>query len=174
MASATQLLKFFKLSVTVTLVFRIVIFGTLFLLLSLSLINIPNILSVISSNYPLFSKLRILSVIITGAFYTISGIDFVLLLIISVLFGANFAFVIEKFNFIRKQHNLRLTIGSGIISLASAGCASCGLSLVSLVGLGSALAILPFRGVELYLLAIAVLLASFLYNLNSIYKACNV
>lgn len=82
--------------------------------------------------------------------------------------------VAEKVKFLKKRNNLKITLGAGIISIVAAGCASCGLSLASIVGLGSALAVLPFRGFELYIASIAILLLSLYYNLSSLYKACKI
>lgn len=82
--------------------------------------------------------------------------------------------VIEKVKFLKKRNNLKITLGAGIISIAAAGCASCGLSLVSIVGLGAALASLPFKGFELYIVSIVILLLSLYYNLSSLYKVCKI
>ena len=82
--------------------------------------------------------------------------------------------VVEKVKFLKKRNNLKITLGAGIISIAAAGCASCGLSLVSIVGLGGVLAALPFRGFELYLASVAILLLSLYYNLSSLYKVCKI
>jgi len=146
----------------------------MFILFSNLLINFANILNFTFNDYPFITKITIISRLIFGAFTTISDRDIFMILLISTLFGVNLSLVLEKFKFIKKQNNLKITFGAGIISIASAGCASCGLSLVSLVGLGGALAILPFGGFELYILAAGILFASIIYNLNSIYKACEV
>ncbi len=82
--------------------------------------------------------------------------------------------VAEKVKFLKKRNNLKITLGAGIISIAAAGCASCGLSFISIVGLGGALAALPFRGFELYIISIAILLLSLYYNLSSLYKVCKI
>lgn len=97
-----------------------------------------------------------------------------MIFLIGLIFGVNFVMVVEKVKFLRKGHNLKITLGAGIISVAAAGCASCGLSLVSVVGLGSALAVLPFRGFELYIASIVILLLSLYYNLSSLYKTCGI
>lgn len=150
------------------------LFSLFFISLSIFLINIPNYISIATAPYSLFSKLNLFWILFIGSFQSVSGFDLFLLTIISILFGLNLGMVVKKYRFVRSQPNLGITLGSGIISLAAAGCASCGLSIVSLVGLGSALAILPFGGLELYVGAIIILSASLLYNLSALYKACKI
>lgn len=174
MTKASQLFDFAKQTFTLKYILKTASLAALFLFVSFLVINFLNIYSVLVTNYSIFTKTKLLVIFTWGSIWAISKQDLWFLLLISVLFGANFALVLEKIKFLRKQSNLQLTIGSGIISIAATGCASCGLSIVSLVGLSSALAILPFGGIELYFLSIIILAASFIYNLNSIYKACHV
>lgn len=174
MTSPILLWSFFKQTFTFKFALFAGLFSFIFLSLSLFLINFPNYITIILAPYNFYSKLNLISIFYIGSFQTVAGIDLLLLIIVAALFGLNLGMVIKKYRFIRNQPNLGITIGSGIISLAAAGCASCGLSVMSLIGLGSALAILPFGGLELYLLAIIILFASLLYNLNSLYKACKI
>lgn len=174
MEKTRQLLGFFLQTLSVRFFLQSTIFTLGFLTITTVLLNSLNLFSILSSNYSILSTFRIFIVLILGTFRTISTIDTILLLTISVLFGMNFTLVIQKINFIKRGKNLKITLGAGIVSLASAGCASCGLSIVSLIGIGSSLALLPFGGLELYFLSIVILTASFIYNLNAIYKACKI
>ncbi len=148
--------------------------ATLYLLIGFALINFQSITSIASSDYSLISKFRIISIIISGSFHIISERDAVLLLVSSVLFGLNMELVLRKLRFLRSRGSLHLTFGAGFITLVATGCASCGLSLASVVGLSAAIAILPFHGIELYFVGILLLLASLFYNLHTLVKACNI
>jgi len=103
---------------------------------------------------------------------TVSKIDLILLSMSGFLFGLNLTIVLRKLNFLRKQGGLKLTLGAGIVSIVATGCASCGLSVVSLIGLGSVVGLLPFRGTELYFLGIIILVVSLFYNLHAYSIAC--
>ena len=168
------LLGFFLQTLSLKFLFQSLFFAAFYIGLAMILLNSLNLFSVWSSNYSVASKFKIFYILLLGTFRTISTIDIILLLIIAVLFGMNLSLVIQKINFIRREKNLKITLGTGLISLASAGCASCGLSIVSFIGIGGVLALLPFGGMELYLLSIVILAASFTYNLNAIYIACRV
>lgn len=86
-------------------------------------------------------------------------------LILAFLFGINLALIIYRFKEIRKYNNESGTgIFTSIISLFSAGCPVCSLSILSLLipGIGSvfSLAILPFKGLEIQIMGIILLLTS--------------
>lgn len=146
----------------------------LFILTALLFLNLKSYTSFLSADYPFFAKLNILFLITVGSFSAITFFDAVFLLVTAILFGVNMALVIEKIKILRKSSSLKLTFGVGIVSLAATGCASCGLSLASLVGLGGVIALLPFGGIELYTLSIILLVCILFYNLNSYAKICKI
>lgn len=150
----------------------IIVSALLYSLLAVTLINIQNIVSFSTADYPLGGKLKILFTLFTGALSSISAIDQVLLFVTAILFGIVMAVVLKRLEFINKQRHVRVLVGSGVLSLASTGCASCGLSLFSIVGLAGAVGALPLGGVEFYLLAIIILIISLYYNLRGLTKEC--
>lgn len=146
--------------------------GLCFVILSLWLINTHNFFEILFSDYPLLSRFSILWTLFWGSLGTVSKIDLILLSMSGFLFGLNLTIVLRKLNFLRKQGGLKLTLGAGIVSIVATGCASCGLSVVSLIGLGSVVGLLPFRGTELYFLGIIILVVSLFYNLHAYSIAC--
>ena len=82
-------------------------------------------------------------------------------LILSLLFGINISLVISKFYEIK---NSKIGIIAGFISLFSAGCPVCSLSLISLLipglSLTFTLAALPFKGLEIQFFTIILLAIS--------------
>lgn len=143
------------------------------ILFAIVLLNYKSYISFLTASYPLPSKIYIVFLITVGSFSAMTKLDIFFLGITGALVGINTALVIEKIKVLRKSGGLRLTFGAGIISLAATGCASCGLSLASLVGLAGVLAVLPFGGLELYMLSVVVLLGILAYNLNAYRKACS-
>lgn len=141
---------------------------------SLLIINYQSYLSFLTSDYSILGKAKIVVAIFLGSFQIISRTDAVLITIISLLFGLNTELVFRKIKFLAGVGNLHLTFGAGLMSIASTGCASCGLSLASIVGLSAVLAALPFHGFELYALSILILIVSLLYNLQTLVTVCKI
>ena len=86
-------------------------------------------------------------------------------LISGILFGINFSLIIYRFKEIKSYSNESgVGIFTGVISLFSAGCPVCSFSILTLlipsVGITFSLAILPFKGLEIQLLGIMILLIS--------------
>lgn len=137
-------------------------------------------------NIPLFVQL-----IKTGAFAAIpSGLSSVirvivlnagylpifLMGIVAVLSGIDIAMIIFKL----KETTAKITkdlSSVGGISLAAlgAGCSACPTTLLALLGLSGALASLPFKGIEITVLSIALLMLSILYISKGINaKTCRI
>lgn len=168
---STRLLAF-QLALNKWTIFYSVLFTGLFILFASVLINIQNVFSVYSSPYSLFVKSKLLFYIIFGIFSALSSVDDWFLIVTAVLFGVNIGIVLSKLSIMRKQGKLGFVFGAGVISLVSAGCAACGLSLLSLIGLSSVLALLPFHGIEFYIISIIVLIICLYVNLGAYAKAC--
>jgi len=149
-------------------------FGASYLAISIIFINYKSFWSFLASDYEILSKVRVLSLIFFGSFQALSAGDIILLSITAILFGLNIELVLRKMKFLASLGSLHIAFGTGLISLAATGCASCGLSIASIVGLSAALASLPFHGIELYFLSIMTLFASLFFNLNTLVKACNI
>ncbi|MBI2672584.1 hypothetical protein HYX16_06640 [Candidatus Woesearchaeota archaeon] len=88
--------------------------------------------------------------------------------ITSFLFGINLALAIKKFKELKEYSNQAGTGVFGLftsgLSLFSAGCPVCSLSILSLIvpslGLTFSLVLLPFKGLEIQLFGILILLGS--------------
>src|SRR3989344_2869159 len=86
-------------------------------------------------------------------------------LILALLFGINLALIIFRFKEIKKYNNESGTgIFTSILSLFSAGCPVCSFTILSFLVPGISvtftLAILPFKGLEIQLFGILLLLIS--------------
>lgn len=149
-------------------------FSLIYILISLILINYKSYLTFVFSDYSFIAKAKIVFILLFGSFQSVGNLDITLLFVTALLFGLNVELVLRKVRFLASRGSLHLTFGAGLITLAATGCASCGLSLASIVGLTGVIAILPFRGLELYTLSIAILLVSLFYNLNTLVKVCKI
>jgi len=88
-----------------------------------------------------------------------------LLVIVAVLFGVNLSMLTYQF----REHGLSIREGSGsaagmLLGVLGAGCAACGTAILagilSLVGAAGVATLLPLEGMELLLLAFAMLVLS--------------
>ncbi len=86
----------------------------------------------------------------------------VVIVLIAVLFGINITALIYKISESNKLHikaTTSTTIGS-FLAILVAGCSVCGFSFAYILGLGSVVAVLPFAGLELKIIAIILLVYS--------------
>jgi len=105
-----------------------------------------------------------------GVWFTVSSLLFSL--IIALLFGFYVSLLIFKRD-IAKISNKGNKAASGVgaaTGIIASGCPSCGTPLLGLVGLPLGLSALPFKGLELKILSIGLLILSIYLICNSIKK----
>jgi hypothetical protein len=116
--------------------------------------------------------------LIIGAYSSLSLFDFILLIITSILVGFNLLFIVKIIRaLINPGIKLSLAVGgSSVLGIVVAGCTSCGLSLLSLLGLAGALAYIPFGAMGLHLISIALLIFSLYYSVKNYHNriACKI
>jgi hypothetical protein len=139
-------------------------------------------LSVLLLNTQLFQSLLIQHVSfleITSLFFSLFGglwtslslADFLLTITSALFVGLNFMLVIRTLSVVEQKGKMHLSIGGAtLISLVATGCASCGLSLLSVLGLSATLSFLPFHGLILHAGALIFLLLSTLYMLRQLHN----
>lgn len=98
---------------------------------------------------------------------------FALLLLLSLLSGIVVAMVLFL---VRKQVREGLAAGSSILfSIIAPSCSSCALGLLSILGLGGFLSVLPFKGLEIGIVGVLVLIYTVIFlskKINS--RSCTV
>ena len=112
--------------------------------------------------------------LIFGFIHTVSFSSFILLIFIAILGGISLTYSI----FLLKRqikHSAYASSSSIVASLLAPACASCALGLFGILGLSGFLAALPFKGLELGLFAIIILLISIYYlSEKVIAKVCKI
>lgn len=124
--------------------------GVAFFLLSFNLVVNNYRLLFSQFSFPLLFSL------ISGSLASIAAVSLVFIIITAVLSGI----VVAMATFLVRRQ-VRNSIGSFsglLISIITPTCPSCAIGLLSVLGLGGFLAFLPFKGLELGILGIAVLL----------------
>jgi len=84
----------------------------------------------------------------------------VLQIILAVLFGINLGVLVERLLLAQQIQGKTLGIGTigAFLGLLVSGCAACGITLASFLGLASIVAALPFYGIEIKIAGIVLLL----------------
>ncbi len=133
-------------------------------LLSLYLVNYRLVIEELGTNAPLWNKLQLLGSLIQGLTTAYTSIDVVLLLLTSLLVGVNVMLIITVVRNLKNTGGITLSVGGGSVAgLVSTGCGACGLTFLSVIGLTSATAVLPFHGKELQLGGVTLLIFSLIY-----------
>ncbi len=141
----------------------------LYIALGVYSINYRLVFGTIFGDFPVFYKVNLLFNLFQGAQTALSTPDFILLLITAILTGINISLIIAALKYIKMNGRFRFLVGGGgLLGIVSTGCASCGFSLLSVLGLGSVLSFLPFGNHTLYIFSIPVLLFSGVYMLKKL------
>ena len=152
------------------------VFGALFYLLNLFISTSGNILSfyrtqglskIISFTFNLFVNFR----------STILLSSFIMIIVLSFLTGILFSLIFYKINLRGKilyENGFLASIGM-FLGILAPGCAACGLGLAAFFGLAASFATLPFKGLEISVLAGIIMIVSILkfsYTLSD--DACQI
>lgn len=133
----------------------------LFFLINILLPNLKALKTVIAEATS-GQVITFIGALIQGGVNSITTTSLYVLVIISLLIGIVLSLLLYKVKMVKMfsmQDGKATTIGA-ILGLAAPGCASCGIGVLSAVGLTSTLAYLPFKGVEIGLVSIALLMTS--------------
>lgn len=151
--------------------------SSLYILLSVILLNYKFLLATTSSTFQLSAKISIFFSLLQGTWTSINHTDFILMIVNAIFFGINILLIIKTLSVIEHQGKVRLSIGGAtIISLVTTGCASCGLSIISILGITASLSFLPFYSMLFHLSATLILIFSTCYMLKKLHdgKYCRV
>lgn len=141
----------------------------IYLLISFYLVNYHIFLETLTGNYTLLYKTRLISSLLIGSIQILPGYEVMLIGVTAVLVGINAAFITKLIRKIRNQGRLSITTGgTSLLAVAGAGCPSCGVSVLSVLGISSSA--LPLRGVTLQLVTIGLLGASLIYNYKKLHQ----
>ncbi len=136
-----------------------IVVAILFYLINVIITNFSN-LSNFYSAYGFKESITFFITLSLGFQKTIHQHSFITLIIISILFGVLISLILFK---LKKAHKgskkagILGTIGL-FFALLAPGCAACGFGLIAILGLSSVfLAFLPFKGLEISVIAIAIM-----------------
>ena len=116
---------------------------------------------------------RLFFSLLSGAFVTMSTTSLVLLIIMSVLAGIVTAMSV----FLIKRQIKGSAAGSSsvLVGIIAPSCPSCAVGLLSVLGLGGFIGFLPFKGAELGIIGISIMLISLVYlSKKVVTKTCKI
>ena len=148
--------------------FLIVLIGFLYIALSVYLPNYRFIVSSVFGDDAIPDKLAVLFYALGGLFTAFSRLDSTLIIITGLLLGLNLALIAQTKKRLNDAKVKFLIGGGGLLGLVSVGCASCGYSILSVLGLGTSLCFLPFGTKVFYLISIGALLFSIVYMVKKL------
>lgn len=149
---------------TKKLLFTSFVIALLYILLVIYGMNFFLINTELSGAYPLFFKVKVLVSLIGGLTTSMTTVSLVLLTINALLTWLTLSLTIQKVKSLRKMENVHVVAGgSSLIGIVSGGCVSCGLPLLSILGLSGSLLYLPFKGQELPYISLFLLAISLLF-----------
>lgn len=135
-----------------------VLIALLYIVATIYLMNAGLVKDTLLGDHSLDYKWNLLVALLAGIWTAMSRLGLALLVIVAILTGLNLVLTVERLRTLRAYGKIHLAVGgSSLLGIVGSGCASCGLPVLALVGLSGAIAYLPFRGVELSIIAIALL-----------------
>lgn len=155
-------------------IFWAVLFGIFYLFSIQLLLNFRLLSDSVARGFSFSSTLILLFSLFLGAFTSLAGEPLTLsILFLNAFFvGLNLVLLGKALASLQGKGKVHLSLGGAtLFSLATAGCASCGLSLLSVIGLSASLAFLPFHGAELRVVSLGLLVVSALYMLRELHEA---
>lgn len=145
--------------------------AALYILLPGALLNFSLLWETALSQAGINYKLNLFWQIITGPLFLLEPIESLLLLFTALLLGINVALLFESISLLRQEKKLSISLGGATLAaLVGSGCASCGISLLSILGISSSF--LPFHGIHLYIFSSTLLFISLLVSSKVNAKAC--
>ncbi len=149
-------------------IYSILLIATFYLLLITYLRNLSLVNSTLSDGTPLLYKFKLFTALLEGLETSMTTVGFITMILTGFLIGINLTLVTQKIGQIRKAGKVHFAAGgSSLLGIIGGGCASCGLPIISLLGLSGSVLYLPFKGAELPYVSIAFLLISLFFLLKS-------
>ena len=117
-------------------------------------------LRAIAGNYSFFISMKLVFYYFVGFLSTLDLYSAFFIVLIALLFGSYislFTFKVVQIRKSRDEGSFVCTLGV-LLGFIATGCAACGVGIASVLGLGGFLIFLPFNGMEIYVIAVILLL----------------
>lgn len=135
--------------------------------------NVNILRGTLFGEYSIVYKLQLLFSLLEGMWTAMSGFGLTMLFLIALLTGANLTLLFSKIMLLKNFKKLQLLVGgNSILGIVGSGCATCGLPILSLLGLSGSVMYLPYRGAEISYILLVLLTISFYLLVKNTNQAC--
>jgi hypothetical protein len=142
-----------------------ILIALVYIVLVTYLMNLGLVKDTLFGMHTLSYKINLLVALLAGLWTAMTGVTLIILIIISILTGANITLLVQRIKLLKSSGKLHLIVGGGsLLGIVGSGCAACGLPVLGLLGLSGSLVYLPFHGTEVLLFS-AVLLVMTLFSM---------
>jgi hypothetical protein len=142
--------------------------AVLYIFLVTYLMNWSLVKDTLLGAYSVVYKWRMLTGLLQGLTTSIATFTLLLLLLTAALTGINLTLVFLRLKAMRSNGKLHVMVGgSSLLAIVGSGCAMCGLPILALLGLSGSLIYLPWRGIELSIIAVVLLLTTLFFMIRS-------
>lgn len=149
-----------------TVIFSFV-FAFLYLLIQIYTLNYRLVSQTLSGVFPSTYKLQVLWDLIQGYFVMFPPLEVLFNVITAILVGFNLMLIIVLAQTAKKTGSMKLTVGgTSILTLAGAGCPTCGVTVLSFLGPSSSFAGILLHSMVIQAVVVIILLASVLHSLK--------
>lgn len=138
-----------------------ILIAAVFFILNLLIPNAKTLFT-ISMRSSLQQTVAFITALLIGGIQSMTTLSLIILIIISLLVGIVIMLIIFRMKTWRAAAftESKASYFGTLLGLAAPGCASCGIGVLSAIGLTSSLVYLPFKGVEIGVISILLLLFS--------------
>lgn len=158
-----------KILTSSSFLFPTLIIASIYVLFATYLMNARLVQDTFFGPFSFNYKASLLFALLQGMWTAMSGSALILLFLTAVLTGANLTLLVRQVKALRTAQNLHFVVGGNtLLGLVGSGCATCGLPVLSILGLSGSIIYLPFRGAEVSFLAVILLSISFYLLLKSV------
>ena len=152
-----------------------IIIAVIYIVLVIYLMNLGLVKDTLFGEHTLTYRINLLVALLAGLWTAMTGVSLIALIVISLLTGANITLLVQRIKSLRSSGKLHLVVGgSSLLGIVGSGCASCGLPILSLLGITGSLTFLPFHGDEISLISVVLLCISFYFLLKSNKEVCSI
>jgi hypothetical protein len=143
----------------------VVLFGVIalgFYIMNVAILNIGNFGGFYES-MGIWGVLEFLFNSAIGFRFLVTKLGYYLTITIGLLAGVLISLLVYRFNFVKRNELKKTGAFAGIglfLGILAPGCASCGIGLAAVLGLGASLAVLPLKGAEISIFAVCILFFS--------------
>lgn len=149
-------------------ILSVALIAGVYIVLATFIMNAELVWDTLVEAYPVTYKVNLLVALLEGMFTAMSGFGLIMLFLTAFFTGINLTLIAQKIMFLKLSSRLQVTTGgSSFLGFIGSGCAACGLPVLSLLGLSGSIIYLPFRGSEISVIALSLLIISFYFLMKS-------